>query len=242
MDASNNNQKEKLSTLGELAAVLAHEIKNPMNSIMINVETLRSTISEMSSPECKAASDRAIRYVNVIDGEMKRLAKVISGFLDLAAPQEPTRVKFNLNQVIHNLLDLMRLELKQKNVQIQLELDEHLPSFVGSPDQLKQSILNLVINAIQAMPEGGDIKIFTGHDTKTIFVRVRDTGPGIAEDILGNIFSPYFTTKEQGSGLGLAIVRRIVRESGGYVEVKSEVGVGTEFTLVFPRALEEVSE
>ncbi|PIR22122.1 MAG: hypothetical protein COV44_09545 [Deltaproteobacteria bacterium CG11_big_fil_rev_8_21_14_0_20_45_16] len=241
MDDIESAQREKMSTLGELAAVLAHEIKNPMNSIIINIETLRSCIAELAKdiPDTHTA-EKANRYLTVIEEEMKRLGKVITGFLDLAAPHEQTKAKINFNSLIKSLMEFMRLELRQKGVKIRLDLNEHLPDIVGSSDQVRQALINLIINATQAMPDGGQISISTNFDAKKIFINVSDTGSGIDTSIMDQIFSPYFTTKEKGSGLGLAIVRRIVREHGGYVDVKSEPKEGTEFSLVFPRSMEGI--
>lgn len=235
MDKNNSLKYEKFSTLGELAAVLAHEIKNPMNSIIINIEVLRSVMEDMSSAENPQAKEKAAKYLNVIEDEMKRLGKVISGFLDLAAPEEQTRSQFTLNSIVGSLVDLMRLEMQQKKINIQLDLDESLPSISGSVDQLKQAVLNLLLNSTQAMPDGGTIHITSQHDDNTLSLSISDTGHGISEEILNQVFSPYFTTKEKGSGLGLAIVRRIVRDHGGYVDVKSEADKGAKFSLVFPK-------
>lgn len=236
MDESETAQRDKLSTLGEMAAVLAHEIKNPMNSIIINIEVLKSTVAEMAKTQPQKINDKAERYLRVIETEIRRLEKVISGFLDLAAPHQPTKVHFSLNDLVTSLVDLIRLELRQKGVRIQMNLNEELPKFTGSADQIKQAILNLLLNAIQASEsEGGKIAVDTGFDDKTIFIQISDSGEGIDEEIITRIFSPYFTTKKKGSGLGLAIVRRIAREHGGYVDVKSTKGQGSEFRIVFPR-------
>lgn len=233
MDENQTKQHEKLSTMGELAAVLAHEIKNPMNSIIINLEVLRPTLGAISEEDKK---EKAQKYLGVIEGEIKRLEKVITSFLDLAtpAPSESSRVR--LNEIVEQVLDLLRLELEKNGISNNLDLDSTLPIFFGSCDQIKQALLNLILNAVQAMPDGGELKIQTSHNDKTVRVVVSDTGSGIEEHILSKIFSPYFTTKKKGSGLGLAIVRRILREHGGYVDVSSELGKGTSFELVFPKS------
>lgn len=235
-DDFGENRRDQLSTMGELAAVLAHEIKNPMNSIMINLEVLRGAVGELTSKVDKPElGQKAQKYLDVIEGEMKRLDKVIRGFLDLASPEQSTRTKINFNSLIRGVVEFMNFEFKQKNTQIILQLQDDLPCLVGSADQMKQAIINLLLNSLQAIKQpGGKIEIQSASDTKTIQIRVKDNGIGIPESILSQIFSPYFTTKEKGSGLGLSIVRRIVRNHGGYVDVESKEGEGTVLSLTFP--------
>lgn len=238
MENLENTQRDKLSTLGELAAELAHEIKNPMNSIIINLEVLKSAVTKLSENQATDAGEKAQRYLKVIEGEIKRLEKVISGFLDLAAPHEPTKIRFSINDLVKNLVEFLSIDFKQKSIEIVTNLNSELPNFMGSSDQLKQAFLNLMLNASQAMSDGGSLEISTNFDDKTLWVCFKDTGEGIDEAIMTRIFSPYFTTKKKGSGLGLAIVRRIAREHGGYVDVESTKGAGSEFKLVLPRNIE----
>ncbi len=235
-DGKEEEFRDRMTTLGEMAAVLAHEIKNPMNSIIINMEVLKGFVHEMARSSQTANSEKVLRYFEVVSDEIRRLDKVIKGFLDLAAPPQPAKSLFSLNQVIQKTADFMKEEFLKKNVSFEFELTENLPRLLGDPDQIRQALLNLLLNSVQAMPNGGTIRLSTGFDEKTIFVKVQDSGQGIPEQIRAKIFSPYFTTKEKGSGLGLAIVRRIVREHGGYVDLQSEVGKGSSFQLIFPRS------
>lgn len=230
-----DEHQERLSTLGEMAAVLAHEIKNPMNSIIINLEVLKSTLPKVLPEEENLQLQKAEKYLSVIEREMKRLDNVIKSFLDLAAPPKKGRQAFDLNQIVLNNFELIRLELEQQNIEWHLELAEGMPHFHGNADQVRQAVLNLLLNAVQAMPEGGRITVTSAFDAKTLTLSIQDTGMGIKESIRSQIFSPYFTTKKKGSGLGLAIVRRILREHGGCVDVESEEGQGSRFHLVFPR-------
>lgn len=237
MDNKQENRRDQLSTIGELAAVLAHEIKNPMNSIMINLEVLRSCLQELQKIESdEPLHQKCQKYLTVIDDEMKRLNKVITGFLDLASPSESTRVPLNLNSIIQSVCEFMNLELKQRNIVLKTDLNDELPNLVGSADQLKQALINLFLNSLQAMDKKeGLIQISTRNDGKMLKVIIEDNGSGIPDHILSQVFSPYFTTKEKGSGLGLAIVRRIVRDHGGFVEIQSKEKVGTIFSLFFPK-------
>jgi two-component system, sporulation sensor kinase E len=227
--------KDRLSTLGELSAILAHEMKNPMNSIIINLETLRSTILELtkSDPTHQNAT-RARKYVEAIEGEIRRLDKVLRGFLDFANPSESTKIRFKINPVIQSLLDFLHLEFKQSQVQLDLDLAEDVPALFGSPDQFKQALLNLMLNSSQAMPQGGTLSVRTEANGTHIRIVVEDTGVGIGPAAQEKIFDPYFTTKEKGSGLGLTIVRRVVRDHGGEIKVSSEVNKGTRFEISIP--------
>ncbi|TVQ76691.1 MAG: hypothetical protein EA369_09810 [Bradymonadales bacterium] len=233
MVIAQSQQREKLSTMGELATVLAHEIKNPMNSIIIHLEVLKSCVQELRGHE--PTRQKAKRKLEVIEGEIRRLEKVISGFLDLATPCSSETTPLQINSLVEELTELLGPEFKKKKIQLRRELQADLPDITGRSDQLKQAILNLMINASQALPKGGVIEVSTGSDEKLLWVQVKDDGSGIPANIKDQIFSPYFTTKEKGSGLGLAIVRRIIREHGGYIEVSSEEGQGATFRVTLPR-------
>lgn len=228
-----SQDKDLAGTGAELSTILAHEIKNPMNSIIINMEVLRAALIELTKGVDSPASQRAKKYLDVIEGEIRRLDKVIKGFLDFASPKQSTKVQFQLNHVIHSLVDFMNNEMKQKKVFAKVELDASLPTILGSSDQIRQALLNLMINALQAMPDGGTITLTTFQENGQVCIRIADTGSGISERDRSNIFNPYFTTKAKGSGLGLTIVRRVVKEQGGEIKVESEVGKGTQFTLCF---------
>lgn len=225
-----------MTNLGELAAVLAHEMKNPMNSIIINLEVLRSCISDLAGGAESPGALKAKKYLEVIEGEVKRLDKVLRGFLDFASPPQTTRVKFKMNPIIKLMADFMGQEFKQKGVQMKLELDHELPAINGSADQFKQALVNLLLNSLQAMTSGGIITISTKalDAGKRVQVTVNDNGPGIDPQILNRIFDPYFTTKTRGSGLGLTVVKRFVKDHGGEVKVDSTPGHGATFHLVIP--------
>ncbi len=229
-----NPGKDELNVTGELSAILAHEIKNPMNSIIINMEVLRSSVLELTGQTNGPAAQRAKKYLDVIEGEIRRLDKVIRGFLEFAHPPQSTKIKLKLNQIVQSTYDLMANELKQKKIHVKLELSPEAPSFIGSSDQIKQALLNLMVNAIQAMPGGGTITIQTSVDARFARLCIVDTGRGIEEKVIGNIFNPYFTTKAKGSGIGLTVVRHHVRDHGGDIEVQSEIGKGAQFVLNFP--------
>ena len=227
--------KDRLSTLGELSAILAHEMKNPMNSIIINLETLRATILELAKAQPESqVSAKAKKYVDVIEGEIRRLDKVLRGFLDFANPSESTKVRFKINPVIQNIFDFLSLEFKQAEIEVRLNLSEDSPALFGSPDQIRQALLNLLLNALQAMPHGGTITITTLREGSYLKIFIQDTGNGIDPSARDKIFDPYFTTKEKGSGLGLTIVRRVIRDHGGEIKLTSNPQQGTQFELILP--------
>ncbi|MDB5037209.1 MAG: multi-sensor signal transduction histidine kinase [Bacteriovoracaceae bacterium] len=231
MDAQD---RDRMITVGELSSILAHEIKNPMNSIIINMEVLKNSILELTQGSQSTAAERAKKYVEVIEVEIRRLDKVIKGFLDFAHPSTSTKIKFKLNPLIQEIRDFIQNEMAHKTIDLQLDLAKVSPAILGSPDQIKQALLNLLLNSMQSLPNGGTILIQSIDDHKNAKIIVRDSGVGIEKELLSKIFTPYFTTKAKGSGLGLSIVQRVVQEHNGNVEVKSELGKGTEFTLIFP--------
>jgi len=227
-------QEDRLANLGELAAVLAHEMKNPMNSIIINLEVLRGTIGDLSPQVDHPAAQKARRYLDIIEGEVRRLDKVLRSFLEFANPPQTTKAPFRINPVVRLMTDFMAQEFRQKNIEFKMILADNLPQFLGSADQFKQALLNLMINSIQAMPNGGALTIETGLENQKISIRISDTGSGIDPAVMNRIYDPYFTTKTRGSGLGLTIVKRFIKDHGGLIQVRSEKGQGTTFDIQLP--------
>lgn len=222
---------ERMTALGELAAILAHEIKNPLNSMVINLEVLRGHLSSVP-PETKEKSDK---YMRVLTDEMNRLNKVIRGFLDFAKPLALTLTEVQLNDVLRDLVDLVQHQATKTGVSIQLEIAPSLPTVTGDAGQLKQAFLNLVLNAFHAMPSGGTLRLATSlTPERAVKATVGDQGGGIPASDLPKIFDLFYTTKQEGSGLGLPTVQRIVQSHGGKIAVESRVGSGTTFTLLFP--------
>lgn len=222
---------ERMTALGELAAILAHEIKNPLNSMVINLEVLRGHLAGIE-PETR---DKAGKYMRVLTDEMNRLNKVIRGFLDFAKPVAMTLSEVPLNDVLRDLVDLVQHQATKTGVSIHLELAPALPTVTGDAGQLKQAFLNLVLNAFHAMPNGGTLRLATSlTPERAVKASVTDVGAGIPESELLKIFDLFYTTKSEGSGLGLPTVQRIVQTHGGKIVVESKVGSGTTITLLFP--------
>lgn len=243
---------ERLSALGNLAAGVAHEVRNPLNAIAMGLQRMRREFQP-------AAEDRAEydRFVAIMEGEVKRLNGIIDRFLQLARPAKLVLAECNLEELLGELVTLVEGEAAGRGIRVRKEIAlDHLKVIID-PAQIKQVLVNILNNAIQAMPQGGNLTIssrvisgqwpvvsegrrttwlITGHRSPATFVEIAiaDTGQGIPPEHLGRIFEPYFTTKEGGTGLGLAIARRIVEEHGGRIEVESKAGRGTTFRLLFP--------
>jgi len=227
-------RKEKLAALGGLAAGVAHEIRNPLSSI-------KGLASFFGSKFPEGSEDREAATVMI--GEVDRLNRTISELLEFARPSELKLKPTNLNQLLEHSVRLVRQDAETKGIEINLTNDEPLPEALLDPDRFSQCLLNLFLNAIQAMEAGGrlSVKSRPGPE-KTLQIAVADTGKGIERRGMQKIFDPYFTTKPTGTGLGLAIVHKIVEAHEGWIEVRSNPGQGTVFTISIPAAFHEAMD
>jgi two-component system sensor histidine kinase HydH len=216
---------ERLAALGRLVAGLAHEIRNPLNSISGFSQHLKKKFNPESS-EGKA--------VDVIVREVERLNRVITDLLDFSRPREPEMERVDLNDVVRSTGALVEREAAGQGVTIVTEADEKGVPVTGNSDSLKQLLLNLILNSFQAMPDGGILTIQTGTSGRRPFLSINDTGTGIEESDHEKIFEPFFTTRDTGTGIGLAIVHRIVLDHGGDIRVESIPGSGATFRVRFP--------
>ena len=220
-------QMENMATLGELAMGVAHEIGNPLAGMKAVAQSLQY------EDDLPADAREALRR---LEAEIDRLGDFLRGFHGFAAPQRAHPVPCRLRDIVEDILFWIRKEAVSHDVALGLSIDEHL-SVRADPNQIKQVLLNLVVNAIHAMPQGGTLRIAATHDSDLgVRIEVADTGGGIAAEVLPKIFDPFFTTRETGSGLGLAVVKKIVDEHGARIEVQSQVGHGSCFTLNWPVA------
>ncbi len=220
------HRQEKLAAVGGLAAGVAHEVRNPLSSIKALATFFAGQFADGS--EAKEAA-------GVMVQEVDRLNRVITELLDFARPSELNRQPNDMRLLLSRSIKLIQQDATNKNIDIELHMDTDIcPVWIDS-DRLAQCLLNLYINAIQAMENGGTLAVqcASGKDD-FLHIIVKDSGPGIPPDQLGNIFDPYFTTKKRGTGLGLAIVYKIVEAHQGQIEVDSTMGVGTSFTIVIP--------
>lgn len=214
----------------QLAAGLAHEIGNPLNSLAIHLGLLKKEVKDLPP----AHAERIRKSVDILNSETNRLDRFVRNFLK-ATRKPPLRYRLeNLNQVVEAAIEVMRPECEAGGVALQFVSDPDLPSFLLDRERLHQAFLNLIKNAAEAMPKGGLLKISLTHRDNIAVISFQDQGPGISDKDLPHIFEPYFTTKAQGTGLGLMMVYDAVLEHGGRIEVNSRVGKGTTFTLLLP--------
>ena len=223
-------QADKLAALGTLSAGIAHEINNPVGIISSRVEVMMLEAEEDGLP----AEMR--KDLEVILRHARRVATITQGLLSFARQSSGARGPVNLSQVVEEIVQLVHKDMGRARVRVTTKLDETLPTFLADANAIGQVLLNLLTNARSAMPEGGEITIETSHLAagRSVRLAVRDTGAGIPPEILTKIFDPFFTTKSEGTGLGLSISHGIVHEHHGTLDVRSEVGKGSTFTLIFP--------
>jgi two-component system, sporulation sensor kinase E len=221
---------ESLASLTTLAAGVAHEIKNPLGSMGIHLQLIQKKIA---GRDCIDSKDIG-QHLGVFGEEVDRLNRIVVDFLFAVKPMDTVLEEGDLNHIIEELIEFVRPELDQAGVAIEKELSPGVPLMRIDARYIKQAFLNLIKNAVAAMPGGGVLRVETRRFGGEVRVRISDTGSGIPDDIMDKIFEPYFTTKPFGTGLGLTIVFKIVKEHFGDISVESRVGEGTTVTLAFP--------
>jgi signal transduction histidine kinase len=229
-------ERDRLAALGAMAAGLAHEVKNPLGAIKGAAQLLAEAQPRKSDEE----------FVGIILEEVDRLDRVVSSILDYARPRSTEVDPIDVNGAVRRTLQILAPSHDDDQVAITLELSENLPQVRIDAEQLRQVVMNLVTNAVQAMGGSGRVSIATAYRRTAratwpvtlangaVEIRVADTGPGISTKVLKNLFIPFFTTKAKGTGLGLAISQRIVQNAGGTIDVQTTAGVGTTFIVVLP--------
>lgn len=250
-------ESERVQALTLLAASVAHEIGNPLNALHIHMQLIERELRKMKDGQVKAVKPKSIlgrkrvaqpegsadvsenverleTFVGVAKGEIARLDYILTQFLQAIRPTEPKLKPDCLNDVVNATLDLLGPELENRGIQTELKLLKQLPKSPIDAGQIKQVLVNLIKNAMQAMTRGGTLLLQTGRSKEGVWLSIGDTGTGIPSDKVNKIFEPFFTTKEKGTGLGLMIVQRIVREHGGRIELESHLGEGTTFRVWLP--------
>lgn len=218
----------ELAAVGQLAASIAHELRNPLSSIKGAAQFLQKEYEDHSA---------IVEFLGIIIDEVNGLNKLTTEFLDFARPMELELKPVSVNDVVDKTLQLMSVHITDSNVIVKEELDPSAPEIQADQDQLEQVLRNIVLNALQAMPGGGVLTVSTGRGPGGgAYMSVTDTGTGIAKENLERIFLPFVTTKTKGTGLGLSVVQKIVENHGGRIEVASELGKGSTFTVFLPQS------
>jgi PAS domain S-box-containing protein len=224
---------EKLAALGTLAAGIAHELNNPIGIILSRIELMLMEVKEQPH------AAESVTDLEVLHRHAQRLGHIARGLLSFGRQRQRDRLPVSLSEVVEDTLLLAGKQLSREGIDVLTRLDASLPRLLGDPTALEQVVLNLLFNARDAMPTGGRVEIETSTDqTRPGIIRlvVSDTGHGMSPEILAKLSEPFFTTKPSGSGLGLSVSYTIIREHGGTVQVQSEPGRGTTFTILFPPA------
>jgi signal transduction histidine kinase len=252
------NYSRKLVALGRLTTGVAHEVKNPLNAMTIHLELLRQKLTAdagrarrpattllqeegggaaVAATEPQVDLSGALRHASVIGDEIKRLDQVLQGFMKFTRPEELKIQSVEVRELIGEVSQLVEAEARKTGVRIVVECPSDVPPIHVDSAMMRQALLNLAINACQAMPDGGTLRMSSARARESrVQITVSDTGVGIKPEDLNRIFDLYFTTKERGSGIGLSLVYRIIQMHDGEVEVESAPGRGTTFKLVVPRA------
>ncbi len=231
------SRAEKFAALGTLSSAIAHEIKNPLSALDLNLHLLAEEL-EAERPDRAQVSG----YLAILRDEIRRLNGIVEHFLHFARPSRLQPVAVDLRAVLDDVLALVRPETRRRGIRPWFSWPRACPAVSGDAGKLQQVFLNLVLNAIQAMPGGGELgiraEVLDGGEpeARQLAVTVTDTGVGMPPEVLSRIFDPYFTTREEGLGLGLALVHRIVEDHGGSVVAESREGAGTSVTVVLPLA------
>lgn len=216
---------ERMRSLGELAAGLAHEIKNPLSSIKSSAEVIEESFKE-DSP--------AKEFLQILLKETSRLNKVVTNFLAFAKPAKPELLPCSIEEVLDHVINLIKAEMEKNNISLEMDTDKDLPEIQGDAQQLQQVFLNLSLNAIQAMAEGGKLTIKVKKEKKHMEIIFQDRGTGISKDNIHKLFTPFFSTKKTGTGLGLATSYRIIENHNGSISVESELNKGSVFKIELP--------
>lgn len=225
-------ESEKVASVLLLAAGVAHEIGNPLNSLTIHLQLMERQLKKL---ENSPAVDRLNSSVEVCREEVDRLDGIIKNFLEAVRPQDPDFQILNFHEVLRQVLEFQKSELSNRGINVEVDVCAEPTIISGDKNLLKQVFFNVVKNAMEAMGPGGILSIKTRSDDDFFYMQFGDSGSGIDKENLAKVFQPYHTTKKQGTGLGLMIVQRIMRDHGGQIGIDSKEGVGTVVSLEFPK-------
>ena len=216
---------ERLSSLGEMAAGISHEIRNPLGIIRSSAELLKKKVTKV---------DPSNTIPDIIVEEANRLNNIITDFINFAKPRSPNLVPCRIEEVIDKNITFLSMQIEEKGYAIKQNYQNSLPEIQADADMLYQSFLNILINAMQAMPNGGNIEVAISSNDKIVTIHFEDEGQGISKDVIDKIWDPFFTTKEMGTGLGLGVVKNLIESHGGNIQIKNRSRGGTRVTVELP--------
>ncbi len=225
-------ESERVSSIVRLAAGVAHELGNPLNSLTIHLQLIERKLKKLAD---KAEAAKLAESLQVCQGEVQRLDGIITHFLEAVRPQKPELNELDLVELVEEVLRVQEAELNNRKIDINVEVSDKLPAILGDRGQIKQVFFNLIKNAMEAMQPGGSLRVLARRDDDYVYLQFMDTGSGISEEDLSKVFQAYYTTKKEGHGLGMMIVERIIREHGGHINIESRKDKGTAITLQFPQ-------
>ena len=225
-------ENERVKSILELAAGVAHELGNPLNSLNIHLQLMRRQLERMETTDDSRKLGKALA---VCGAEVERLDSIITHFLEAIRPRDPQLQDLDLIAPLEESVQFLGPELEGAGIRVDIELASSLPTIQGDRDQIKQVFFNIIKNARQAMQSGGIIRVRAFSDDEFVYIQIGDTGAGISQEDLSKVFQPYFSTKEEGHGLGMMIVERIMRDHGGQIGINSRPSIGTLVTLQFPQ-------
>lgn len=237
-------QSEKLATIGQLATGLAHEVGTPLNIIYGRTELVKRKLEDQ---------EEIHKNLDIILSQTERITMIIQQLLGFVRKKKPEQAVLNIGPFLETTLDLLDHQIKKQGITVMKELEDNLPVVNGDPDQLQQAFLNLLLNAIQSMPEGGIIRVTASPkriikegledmERQYLEIGLEDTGTGMEKEVIQNIFNPFFTTKKTGTGLGLMVTLGILQDHEGWIDVESVVGRGSVFKVYLPVRQEEVRD
>jgi two-component system sensor histidine kinase HydH len=218
-------QKERLSLLGDTAASVAHEVRNPLNAISMAAQRLEAEYASMKGME------DAKKFSRILRDEVGRLDGIVGQFLSLARPSEVKLEQADLNRLVEETVTLVSEEADSISVKVETHLGE-IPEVMLDHDEMKKAVINILRNALEATGEGGAVRVSTIYDGNFVALEITDSGKGMSQEEMSSAFQPYFTTKKGGTGLGLSIAQRVVADHGGRIDVESSPGRGTIFTIL----------
>ncbi len=224
---------EKLAAVGTMTAGLSHEIRNPLNAAALQLSVLERRVRKLA----EAQQGPLLEPLGLVRDEIRRLDHILEDFLQFARPREFRPQPVEVGPLLRRVVDLLSGQAESRRVRLEVSVVQPLPQVPGEEERLRQVLINLVLNALEATPAEGVVRISAGEDEGKVWVTVDDTGPGIPVALRDRIFEPFFTTKAQGSGLGLSIVHAIVTQHGGTLEVGDAPERGARFVLRLPKVV-----